>query len=167
MNRIAGKSRVTKADANAKTVYIHRIKYDLKTGKSSIQSTLKKVDDTIPEEPNTKAVVDKWLSSLTDIVVGMGYDINRVLMETKEPLICKESEIRSRQTNFGTLTINAFEKVWPGADVYIINSGSMRLDDNIDGVVTEYDVLRTYPYGGDLKEIMIKGTELEKILDIG
>ena len=167
MNRMAGKTRITKADANAKTVYIHRISHNLQTGKTLISSSLKKIDDTIAEEVNTKAVVERWQNSTNTIMKAMGYQPDKVLMETKEVLECKEAFVRTRQTNYGTLTVKAMEAAWPGADVYLINSGSMRLDDDISGVVTEYDVLRTFPFGGSIQQIQVQGADLKKILDIG
>ena len=167
MNRMAGKTVVTKADANAKTVYIHRINYNLETGKTRIRSTLKKIDNNLPEEVRTKSVVDKWQNELTQIITKMGYTPEHKLMVAKELLECKESSIRTRQTNFGTLTVNAFEAVWPGADVYMVNSGSMRLDDDIAGQITEFDVLRTFPFGGDIQQVKIKGADLIRLLDAG
>ena len=43
----------------------------------------------------------------------------------------------------------------------------MRLDDNLSGAVTEYDVLRTFPYGGDLVRVKMPGSALKEVLEIG
>ncbi len=158
---------ITKADANAKTVYIHRITYNPTAKMTAIRSTLKKIDDTIAEDPATAAVVKKWTDKADKVMIDMGYQPQKVLMETKEPLICTESIVRSRPTNYGDLTVSAFAEVLPGADVYLINSGSMRLDDNIFGAVTEYDVLRTFPYGGPIVQMELNGQKLKQVLDVG
>lgn len=162
-----GETRIAKADANAKTIYIHRVNYNLETQELKIRSSLKKIDDTIEEEKETKAVVDKWRKNTDQIMANMGYDPDQQLMETKDVLECKEAVVRSRQTNYGQLTVNAFEAAMPGAAVYLINSGSMRLDDDIVGVVTVYDVLRTFPFGGAIAEMNLKGIDLAKMLEAG
>ncbi|MCB0547905.1 MAG: 5'-nucleotidase C-terminal domain-containing protein, partial [Phaeodactylibacter sp.] len=56
---------------------------------------------------------------------------------------------------------------WPGADVYMINSGSMRMDDDLQGTVTQYDVLRTFPFGGGIVWMELPGNVLEKLLHNG
>lgn len=167
MSHYVEKTVVTKADANAKTVYIHRITYYPGSKAVRVRSTLKKIDDTIPEDAATKTVVDKWSKDVDAIVSQMGYDADRQVLMAKEPLVCREAVVRSEQTNFGQLTTQALEAVWPGADVYLINSGSMRLDDDIAGAVTEFDVLRTFPFGGGIALTELPGDILAKLLKIG
>ena len=55
-----GNSKIAKADANAKTAYIHRISFDKKTKKAIITSELKAINKTIPSEKRVGEVVDKW-----------------------------------------------------------------------------------------------------------
>lgn len=162
-----GNTAITKADANAKTVYIHRFTWFPASGKVTLKSTLRNIGDDIPDEPGTKAVVDRWLGQVDGIAKGMGYQPDRKLLEAKSPLICTEVKVRSEQTNYGKLTAEAFEFVWPDADVYLLNGGSMRLDDNITGTVTEYDVLRTFPFGGPVARLHLPGAILKQLLDIG
>lgn len=158
---------ITKADANAKTVYIHRLTYNSVAKMVEVRSTLKKIDQSIPDDPSTAAVVEKWQDQVGDIMSEMGYDPAKPLMETQTPLICTEAMVRSQPTNYGKLTVAAFEAAMPGADVYFLNSGSMRLDDNLLGTVTAYDVLRTFPYGGPIVRMEIPGKVLKEVLRIG
>lgn len=158
---------IAKADANAKTVYVHRGTFYPCSGTVKLRSSLVTIDDQVSEDPSTKVVVDKWLASVDAIAENMGYQPARALMQAEQTLICTESAIRSQPTNYGRLTTRAFEAVWPGADVYFLNSGSMRLDDNLTGTVTEYDVLRTYPFGGPLAKMELPGSVLDKVLRAG
>jgi 2',3'-cyclic-nucleotide 2'-phosphodiesterase (5'-nucleotidase family) len=167
LSRYVGTTRITKADANAKTVYVHRIKVDPSCGMVEVNSTLRKIDDSIADEPKTLAVVNKWLNRAFEVMEGMGYEPNREVLALTETLVCKESDVRSSQTNFGQLTLAAVADAMPGADAYFINSGMMRLDDNLDGVVTEYDILRTYPFGGKLVKVPLKGKVLQRALETG
>lgn len=167
MNHYSEETIITKADANVKSVYIHRITYNPASGFARVRSTLKKIDDSIPEDPATQAVVDKWQKKVYSIMEDMGFDPLERAMYTKEPLECKEVDIRSRPTNYGQLTVDAFAAAWPGADVYLVNSGSMRIDDNLQGVVTAYDVLRTFPFGGGITWMEMPGKVLKDVLQAG
>jgi len=157
---------IAKADANAKTVYIHRITYNPATRMTRVRSTLKVIDDSIPDDPATRAVVEKWEKDVFGRAEKMGYNPRNVLMTTTEPLECTETVIRSNQTNYGRLATEALRAAMPGADVYWINSGSMRLDDQLSGAVTEFDVLRTFPYGGKIAQMQMPGAVLEDVLRI-
>lgn len=59
------------------------------------------------------------------------------------------------------------EKATPTADVVILNSGSIRVDDIIQMPVTEYDIIRSLPYGGSIMEVDMKGSLLIRILETG
>lgn len=167
MNHYVEQTIITKADANAKTAYIHRVTYSPSCGVARVRSSLKKIDDSIADDPATQVVVDKWQGSVDKIMRDMGYVPDEQVYFAREPLECKEVDIRSRPTNYGRLTVDAFEAVLPGADVYLINSGSMRMDDDIQGAVTQYDVLRTFPFGGPITRMELPGNVLEKALETG
>ncbi len=167
MNHYVEKTVITKADANAKTVYIHRLTYNPPSQMVQIQSSLKKIDDSIEDEVATQKVVDKWQSKVNQLMSEMGFDPNRQLLQLSQPLVCKEALIRTKSTNYGRLAAVAMSEAIPGADVYLLNSGSMRLDDNLSNVVTEYDVLRTFPFGGSIVRMQIPGIRLQQLLDTG
>ncbi len=167
LSRYVDRTVIAKADANAKTVYVHRITYDPDCGVASISSTIREINEEIADEPRTKVVVDKWIGQVFDLMSDMGYDAEKEIMKLREPLVCKENLIRTSQTNYGQLTMDAIAAALPGADVYALNSGSMRLDDNLFNVVTEYDVLRTYPYGGNFVTLELPGAVLTRLLETG
>ena len=50
------------------------------------------------------------------------------------------------------------------ADAAFINSGAIRIDDDVTGGITELDVIRIMPFGNKIVEVTMKGTLLEKIL---
>lgn len=165
LNHYIENTIITKADANAKTAYVHRVKLDLQTGLSDIQSTLVDIDASIPEEPKTAAIVERWQQQVGDILLGMGFEPKRPLMKTKTPLVCTEALIRTRPTNFGQLTCEAILQAFPDVDIPMINGGSMRLDDNLSGQVIAYDILRTFPFGGAIVTTELPGSALNTILN--
>ncbi len=162
-----GDTRMTKADANAKTVYVHRMTYDKSTRETSINSELVKIDDSIAEDPEVKAVVDKWETIANESMAKMGYSPEQDVMVTTDTLDGRESSIRYKPTNYPIMTAESFLFAAPQADLAIFNSGSIRLDDQLTGTITEYDILRSFPFGGGISLVKLKGEIIEKILDIG
>ncbi len=162
-----GNTIMTKADANAKTVYVHRISYDKKTGKTSIKSELVSIDDSISEDAEVKKVVDKWVNIANESMASMGYTPDKVVMTTSDTLDGRESSIRYKPTNYPILTAKSFLFAAPEADLAVFNSGSIRLDDQLTGTITEYDILRSFPFGGGISLVDLKGDVIERILETG
>ena len=65
------------------------------------------------------------------------------------------------------LIINAMEQASPTAAVAILNSGSIRLDDVLQPPISQYDILRSLPFGGSIAEVDMKGSLLKEILEAG
>lgn len=59
------------------------------------------------------------------------------------------------------------EQAAPDAQVAIVNSGSIRLDDILQAPVTQYDIIRTLPFGGSIIEVDMKGSLLKEVLEAG
>ncbi len=163
-----GNTSITKADANAKTVYIHRISYDHVTKQVSVKSELKEINESIQEEAKTAQMVNTWLTRAKTGFDSLGFNVKEKLMiVTGKPLDGREDHIREEPTNLGKDICKAMVATIPKAQAGILNSGSVRLDDQLQGQVTVYDVLRALPYGGDIYEVKLKGSLLSKILTTG
>lgn len=162
-----GKTIMTKADANAKTVYVHRVSYNKGSGETTINSELVSIDDTVPDEPEVKAVVDKWVSIGNQSMSAMGYTPDELVMATSDTLDGRESSIRYRPTNYPIMTAKSFLFAAPQADLAVFNSGSIRLDDQLTGTITEYDILRSFPFGGGIALVDLNGDVIERILETG
>ncbi|WP_268122467.1 bifunctional metallophosphatase/5'-nucleotidase [Roseivirga pacifica] len=162
-----GETVMTKADANAKTVYVHRVTYDKANGETSINSELVNIDDSIAEDAEVKQVVDKWVNISNESMAAMGYTPNEVVMTTSDTLDGRESSIRYKPTNYPIMTAESFLFAVPDADLAVFNSGSIRLDDQLTGTITEYDILRSFPFGGGVSIVNLKGDVIERILETG
>lgn len=162
-----GKAVITKADANAKTVYIHRCTYDQGTKELSVESTLKPITDKIRAKPSVQAIVDKWTQIAESSMEEMGYDPGKVVYSTTEMLDGREKSIRNEPTNLGDMIAQSIYNLQAGLDFAVYNSGSIRLDDQLTGDITQTDILRTLPFGGELVIATMRGQEVEKMLQIG
>jgi 5'-nucleotidase len=160
-----GNVYITKADANAKSAYIINLKLDTKSKDLKVKADILDVNEKIGFEPATDAVVKKWTDIANKSYASLGFDATKVVMQTGEPLDGREAYIRTQQTNFTKLIVSAIEKASPTADAVIINSGSIRVDDILQMPVTQYDVIRSLPFGGSIMEVDMKGSLLIKILN--
>jgi 2',3'-cyclic-nucleotide 2'-phosphodiesterase (5'-nucleotidase family) len=160
-----GTAIIAKADANARTVYVHHLDYDKSSRRLGIRSELAKIDNSIPEEPITKSVVDKWIGIANQSLQAQGFDPGEVLATLSEPYDGHESSVRYKSTNLTRMIAKAFSAAQPTADVSMYNSGSIRLDDDLTGTITQYDVIRTLPYGGKIVLAEMKGSLLRRALD--
>lgn len=162
-----GKTIMAKADANARTAYIHRITYNKKTKDLKIDSELKTIDNSIGYEPITKAAIEKWDKIADSVFDAQGFDVRREIYKLDEPLDARETTIRNKQTNAGTLIVDAMANAFPNSELAILGSGSVRLDDQLMGTITEYDILRMLPFGGKIYQFNTSGEILIQFLDAG
>ena len=168
MRHVVGKTVITKADANAKTAYIHRCSYSLKTKQVQISSELVKIDDSIAEEPTVAAVVKKWENIMTTSFKNQGFEPTEVIADVKEALDGREASIRLTQTNLGSAIAKSLsEAAKKTVDCSFFNSGSVRIDDQVVGKLTQADIVRVMPFGGKVVEFDIKGSELKKVILAG
>ncbi len=160
--------KVAKADANAKTLYIHHIDYNTLTKKYKISSKLITIDDSIECDPDVKKIVDKWQNIMMKKISGVAENPNRVTMTATQALDAREKSIRHHQTNFGKLITDAMLFTSKkNAELAFLNSGSIRIDDKISGEIVAIDWFRAMPFGGGIYDVEIKGNLLKQVLDYG
>lgn len=159
---------IAKADANAKSVWIHRLTWESESRELEIDSEYLPITDAIPEEPATATVVADWTERAFDGFRDLGFAPQALVALVDEDLDGLESSVRNRTTNLSRLITAAMVREAAGAELAILNSGSIRIDDKIEaGPVTQYDVIRVLPYGGPVYSTEIRGTLLERALDQG
>ena len=159
---------ITKADANARTAYVHRISYNTKSKKVKASHELVSLDESIPLDPKVEQVVKKWTDLADNKFKAMGFDPYEVLLTVDAPLDGREINIRSKQTNLGQLITKSMSMAFKDKnDCSIVNSGSVRLDDQLSGNITQLDIIRTLPYGGKIFEVTMTGKLLHTVLNEG
>ncbi|RYU94036.1 bifunctional metallophosphatase/5'-nucleotidase [Emticicia agri] len=163
-----GNVTTAKADANAKTAYVHRIVYNKAKHQATVKSELQKIDDTIVDNAEAAVVVKKWEDIADASFKAIGIDKNEVITDLKEPLDGHESTVRNQQCAMGNMIAKAMTTATPDAiDCAFFNGGSIRIDDVVAGKLTQLDVLRILPFGGKVIEVKMRGRLLERILQTG
>lgn len=163
-----GETEIYKADANAKSAYIHRISYNTTTQAVTIASELKMLDHDVELNPEVQASVEKWVEIVYDGYEQMGFKPNEIVCTVTESLDGRESTNRSQRTNLGTLIAGSMYVASPEpVDCGLLNSGSIRIDDELTGAISEYDIIRILPFGGAAITVPLKGKVLKAVMDLG
>jgi 5'-nucleotidase / UDP-sugar diphosphatase len=159
---------IFKADANARTAYIHTLTYDTVTRCLATQSSLQPITAALPEDPATARVVQEWLNTGFQAFRDNGFEPTQTVATTTEALDGLEESVRNRSTNLTQLVANAMLRDVGNADLAIFNSGSIRIDDILPpGPISQYDVIRILPFGGKILAVQMPGSLLQKVLDQG
>ena len=163
-----GEVVIAKADANAKSAYIHRFEYDSKTKKVKLTSELKEINDSIPSNDKVQVIVDKWQNILKNKIKDIVPNPYEVIYKATNPLDATENSIRSEQTNMGKIITESMSFAFNNeVDCALVNGGSVRIDDKLAGDITVIDIFRVLPYGGAILKVEIKGNLLKEVLDYG
>ena len=159
---------IAKADSNARTVYVHRLRFDTVSRHLDIDSKLTPITDTTREDSAIAAAVIGWRDKAFEGFRQEGFEPLRVAATTTMDLDGREASVRTRCTSLTRLIGAGMVRAVPGASAAIFNSGSIRLDDELKaGPITEYDVLRILPFPGNLSLARMRGSILAKALRVG
>lgn len=159
---------IAKADSNARTVYVHRLRWDPAARHLDIDSKLVPITDAIGEDAAVAAAVTGWRDKAFEGFRQEGFEPLRVVATTTMDLDGREGAVRTRCTSLARLIGAGMVRAVPGASAAMFNSGSIRLDDELKaGPITEYDVLRILPFPGTLSLVRMRGSLLANVLRVG
>ena len=163
-----GNTKIAKADANAKTVYVHKIEYDKRSKSYDLSSQLVPINASTGEDDKVKQIVAKWGDVLDDQIKKIIDNPYEVIHVSQEPLDGRDKQIRSIQTNLGQLIARSMAHGFDDkVDAALVNGGSIRIDDQLEGDITSIDIFRVLPFGGGILKVKLKGSLLKEVLDYG
>jgi 5'-nucleotidase len=159
---------ILKADANARSAYIHDLTYDTETRKLQIDSRLQPITDKIPEDAAVGQVVQSWVDQAFGAFRKMGFEPGQLVVNSPVALDGRESTVRNYPGKLTDLIAEGFFNAAPGVELAIFNSGSVRIDDELPpGHISEYDVIRILPFGGNVMAVEMRGRLLQQVLEQG
>ncbi len=163
-----GRTIIAKADANAKSVYVHTLIYNLRTKYLHINSELVMVTDKIASSAKVERVVSKWTELMDQKLKEVIEKPDEVIYRASSPLDGTDTSNRSKQTNLGEIITSSMAYAYNNkVDGAIVNGGSIRIDDRLVGDITSTDVFRVLPFGGSILKVDLKGSLLKQILEYG
>ncbi len=161
--RVAHDGRLLlKAASNARTaIYVEA----RRTGDGwALFDTVLRPSRNWPEQPATAAVNSAWRDTLTRRI---GAD--RVIGVSPEPIDAVDSTSRGGESQFGNLVADAY-RLGTNADVALLNSGAMRLDDMLGpGPITAHEIESVFLFADETRVVTfpLTGARLREVLEHG
>jgi len=155
----AGHAPIFKMTADARKLG----RFDLNIAPSgeleSIDWQVIEVSGTTKEDPRFLSLQKKYAGLLAKLAKPVG--------RTAVPLDARSAENRTKETNVGNLVADSYRSA-TGADVAIINGGSIRADEMIGaGRLTVRDVLSILPFKNKLIKLEVTGAILRAAIENG
>jgi 5'-nucleotidase len=156
----SGGTPIFKMTADARELGRIDLNINPATGKvESIDWQIIPVDASVADDPAFAPVVEKYARLTAELSAPVG--------GTTVPLDARSATSRSEETNAADFIADSFRRA-AGADVALINGGSIRADDVLPaGDLTARDVLSILPFGNDLAVIKVTGDVLLQALEHG
>ena len=159
---------ITKAHANAKTAFVIRIIIDKTTAKVIVIPTLKDLDISLPKDPLTNYLAQRWKESAYNYFRSSGFNPDSVVIKTGEGLDGRDEKVRSGRTNLSRIILDAMRKAYKDTTaIAMYNAGSIRVDDIVRPPVKEIDILKILPYPGIVYKVNMDSALLVKTLNTG
>ncbi|CAF4420224.1 unnamed protein product [Rotaria sp. Silwood2] len=162
---------ITKADANAFTVYIHRCAFNLNTKRLRVYRTLTQITSELEDEQKTAEIVNYWYNSGIKGFEQIGFQPNKTVSCLPSSIVLDGRSTSVR--NFPTLLTDIacqsilYSASMNGTIIGVFNTGSIRVDDVLRGTITQYDILRIFPFQDNIFSLSVPGSYLASVLSRG
>lgn len=159
---------IVKADADARTAAVVHVR--VVDGRPSISVGYRFLGPDGPEpDPAVQKDVEDWLVRHDrEVCESEGKPagcLGEELAKTGVRLVAEEIEIRKYETNLGDWVADQAREALD-ADVAFVNSGSMRLNQDVpSGPFTERQLRELFPYPNDLVKLQITGELLQRVVN--
>lgn len=157
-----GERHLLKADANSRSAQFVTVWGDTSGWRQAV--SLVTVDAGMPPDTAVARVVAAWTDSLRN---RLGED--RPIATASIPLDARDGPLRREERPIGNLITDAM-RAGTGADVALINAGTLRLDDVIGpGAVTRYQLESMFLFPDDARVVVfaLRGARLRELLEHG
>lgn len=159
---------IVKADANVRTVATVTLSFPRRGTRPTSVVRFVAIDTTIREHPAVAREVAGWVARADSAYLAQGLDPRAIVATLPEALDGREAIVRTRHGELTTIIATALRAEVPGAEIGLMNGGSIRIDDVLPaGPVTQYDVIRVLPFGGKVSGTTLTGALLQRVLDQG
>ena len=170
-NQVAEKlAPIYKADSNTRSVYVIDLFYNTTTRQLHIEDRLQPITNALPDDEETLDEINLWVKRGFDAFRAQGWEPTEALAQAPFALDGFESRIRCQRTPFTDLITQGMMRSAAQADLAILCSWALRLDDCLPagGTITRYDLMRTFPLGDSpIYTVEVPGSFLAEILSFG
>ena len=171
---------ITKADANAKSFYVHEIYkkrdpylWDIESN-YSIRSDLIPITENMPTDPEADSLIDYWWQMAKASFAQQGFHLEKKITRIPENE-CWDARniiIRNGPSAVTGIVAESMKYCAKRANLYnltaaFFNTGMIRMDDvQGPGDVSTYDILRLLPYPNVMAAIDVNGRTLLEMFEI-
>ena len=155
---------VMKGASNARVIW--RIDVDFDTaGNYTVAEQRITVDESIPFDPEYEVLAAKWHSRLLEKFPFLEARIGTAALA----MDAREEFVRSQESSWGNFIVDQMRTAFgePPADFAFINSGTLRLDDVVEGDILFDDIGRTFGFSSFLRYTTLTGTEFKQVMEAG
>lgn len=155
---------VMKGASNARVIWQIDVEFDA-SGDFVVNETRIDVDESIPFDPAYQVLADKWSDRL---LVKFPF-LNARVGTAAFAMDVREEFVRSTETSWGNFITDQMRMAFgaPAADFAFINSGTLRLDDYIEGDILFDDIGRTFGFSSFLRYTTLTGAEFKRVMEAG
>jgi len=160
LESMAGHAPIFKMTSDARELGRIDLNINRSTGKlESIDWQIIPVTDSIANDPAFAALDQKYGPLLKALEERVG--------RTDVQLDIKSADVRTRETNMADFIADTFRQA-TGADIGLVNGGSIRADTTIKpGVLTKRDILSILPFNNKVVKIEVTGAMIRAALEHG
>jgi len=155
---------VMKGASNARAIW--RIDVDFHDDSPpTIRSNVIPLDRRVKQDTDFLALERKWRRRLLKVYPFLDARVGKAAM----PLDGREMAIRNQETGLGNFVVDQMRTAFgrEPADLAFINSGTLRLDDFVQGDVHFEDIGRIFGFSSYLRYLEMTGAEFQQVLEAG
>ena len=162
--KVPGSAIVMKGASNTRVIW--QIDVDFDADNNFVVDEHRIVlDETIAFDPDYEVLANKWRGQLRE---KFPFLEARVGMASHK-MDVREETIRSGETSWGNFVADQMRDAFgdPQADLAFINSGTLRIDDYIEGDIQFEDIGRTFGFSSFLRYTTLTGAEFKAVMEAG
>jgi 5'-nucleotidase len=155
---------VIKGASNARVIWTIDLDFD-EAGLPDIRAKRLKLDGTVAADPEYQVIEDRWRSRLLEKFPFLEARVGTAALS----MDAREESIRTAESSWGDFIVDQMRTAFgkPAADFAFINSGTLRIDDFIEGDILFEDIGRTFGFSSFLRRITVTGAEFKQIMQAG
>ncbi len=155
---------VMKGASNARVIWRIDVDFDAAGGYTVSEERIT-VDESIAFDPEYEVVAAKWKGRLLQKYPFLEARVGTAALA----MDAREEFVRSQESSWGNFIVDQMRTAFgePLADFAFINSGTLRLDDVVEGDIRFEDIGRTFGFSSFLRYTTLTGAEFRQVMEAG
>ena len=160
----ATNAAVLKGASNARVIWQIDVDFDA-SGQAQMQTTMIELNNEVVPDAEYEVLAASWRQRLLEKFPFLEARVG----EAAVPLDGREAIIRNQEANWGNFVVDQMRSAFGNepADLALINSGTLRIDDFVSGDITFEDIGRTFGFSSYLRYLSLSGAEFRQVLEAG